>query len=607
MHEKKSGVIRGMALLIVILIFVGHSLSLDFTQDDAFISYRYVENLVQGNGLVFNLGERVEGFTNFLWIIILSVFARLGLNIIVVSKILGVASGCITLILLYQLSRMFFPKKEWLLSLLPPLLLTASSAFAYWSISGLETSLFVMMVLLSVYLYLTRPMLWVISCAASALVRPEGALIFGVLLLHQAVSEKGELKKALKHLGAFVLLLFPFAVFKLVYYGDLLPNPFYAKTDLSLEYVRSGLEYFWQFLQHYGLWGLIYLLPLLLYRSLDSRSRLLLFLSLVYTLYIILVGGDVLKVHRFFLPILPALYLLLVICADRVSRWIKNRLRKSAILAFVLLGISALFYASPYTWIADARGAEKGLVEKMEFTAEYLNEHYPQRFTIALPTIGTLSYLLGERAEVIDMLGLVDRYIAKNPEKLPGIAATWKERKYNGRYVLSRDPDFILFSTGYKPSAPAERALFLHSKFRQNYFVLPVMKDKITYVPAYKRKGDYSGEDELFPDARFVDLFYEAVSLSMRGKHVAAIEKMNEVLGAGPTDYGLPYELIGMYYMELQDFQRAERYLKKALEVDDHTVFAHMYLVSIYKMQGREEEAAKERSKVHLYDPDFPW
>jgi len=281
--------------------------------------------------------------------------------------------------------------------------------------------------------------------------------------------------------------------------------------------------------------------------------------------------------------------------------------KKRLTLVFVLVAISSLYFVFPYKWIRDARGAEKGLVEKMEFTAEYLNEHYPENFTIALPTIGALSYLLGERAQVIDMLGLVDRYIPRHPEKIPGIAATWKERKYNSRYVLSRDPDFILFSTGYKPSAPAERALFLHSKFRQNYFVLPVMKDKTTYVPVYKRKGGFSGKDEVFEDARFVDMFYEAVSLSMRGRHMAAIEKMNEVIGAGPQDYGLPYELIGMYYMELQDFQRAERYLKKALEVDDHTVFAHMYLVSIYKMQGREEDAEKEKSKVYLYDPNFPW
>ena len=61
-----------LILLAIAIIFVIHCLSLDFTQDDAYISYRYAENFIQGNGLVFNPGERVEGYTNFLWIILLS-------------------------------------------------------------------------------------------------------------------------------------------------------------------------------------------------------------------------------------------------------------------------------------------------------------------------------------------------------------------------------------------------------------------------------------------------------------------------------------------------------------------------------------------------------
>lgn len=63
-----------MVLLLLVGIFVIHCLHLNFTQDDAFISFRYVSNFIQGNGLVFNAGERVEGYTNFLWIIILSIF-----------------------------------------------------------------------------------------------------------------------------------------------------------------------------------------------------------------------------------------------------------------------------------------------------------------------------------------------------------------------------------------------------------------------------------------------------------------------------------------------------------------------------------------------------
>ena len=78
-----------LILLTIIIIFAAQCLYFNFTQDDAFISYRYVKNFTSGNGLVFNSGERVEGYTNFLWIIVLSIFSELGLNIIVISKILG--------------------------------------------------------------------------------------------------------------------------------------------------------------------------------------------------------------------------------------------------------------------------------------------------------------------------------------------------------------------------------------------------------------------------------------------------------------------------------------------------------------------------------------
>ena len=43
------------------------------TQDDAFISFRYAENLANGQGLVFNPGERVEGYSNPLWTVLFAV------------------------------------------------------------------------------------------------------------------------------------------------------------------------------------------------------------------------------------------------------------------------------------------------------------------------------------------------------------------------------------------------------------------------------------------------------------------------------------------------------------------------------------------------------
>ena len=47
-----------------------------FLTDDAFISFRYVHNLLEGHGLVFNPGERVEGYSNFLWVLELAAIWR---------------------------------------------------------------------------------------------------------------------------------------------------------------------------------------------------------------------------------------------------------------------------------------------------------------------------------------------------------------------------------------------------------------------------------------------------------------------------------------------------------------------------------------------------
>ena len=93
----------------------------------------------------------------------------------------------------------------------------------------------------------------------------------------------------------------------------------------------------------------------------------------------------------------------------------------------------------------------------------------PTDFSVAASTIGVLSYKLpGHR--IIDLLGLTDSTIARHPEPaIAGIESSWRERGYNTPYVLASAPDYISFSTGVKPSAPAERALFLYPQFLDSY------------------------------------------------------------------------------------------------------------------------------------------
>jgi len=587
-------------LFLIIAIFVVHALSLNFTQDDAFISYRYVKNFINGHGLVFNPGERVEGYTNFLWIIILSIFARLGLDMIMVSKILGVLAGATTLFLIYQISLNIFKKRDWLFPLFAPLLLASNSAFAYWSISGLETAFFVMTVLLAVYFYLTNERLMIISSALSTLVRPEGVLVFGIIILHKFFFKKDKLKNCLFSILGFILLLLPFLIFKIYYYGNLLPNPFYAKTGFSLEYVKAGLAYFWLFLKHYGLWGVLYLIPIPFYKELEVKGKLVILIVYIYTLYIIIIGGDVLQAHRFFLPLLPFLYLLFSFALMKLSLMLKNRV----IPIFVVIAFSFLTFFVPRNWIMSVRSAEIGLSSKMSKYAQGLRQSFGTNFTLAMTTIGVISYLTD--AKVIDMLGLTDPYVAKHPEKIPGLLSTWKEKKFNTQYLLSRNPDVIMFSTGIKPSAPAERALFLSSKFRENYYpyyFLGILENVLGVV--YKKKGEYTKKNEIFPDARFVNLYNEAINLQHQNDLRTCLDKLKEILEVGPKDFARVYEEISRCNFLMGNTEECKKYAQKAVEMDDYCTMAHILLHEIYLREKDTTEALQEREKILSHNPEM--
>jgi hypothetical protein len=612
-------------LLAMLGVFVVHSLSLDFTQDDAFISYRYVKNLVNGHGLVFNPGERVEGYTNFLWIIILSIFGHLGLNVVLVSKILGIASGCVTLLLLYELSILLLDRQDklrnqeegtnfvadirpeggtpqgWVFALFPSLLLTSNSAFAYWSISGLETTFFVMVVLLSVYLYFTDERLMIISSAVSGLIRPEGVLVFAVLVLHKFLWKKDGLKQCLLFVVCFSSLLVPFLLFKVLYYGEILPNPFYAKTGLSLEYLKTGVTYLWLFLRHYGLWGALYLIPLAVYRDLRIGEKLMLLLPYIYTLYIIIVGGDVLRVHRFFLPIIPYLYVLFSLTLMRIRLMKRKRFVSPTILLSLAIVYSILTFFLPRQWIMNVRRTEIGFYRTMSEYSQILKQSFGTNFTLAVTTIGAISYLT--EAKVIDMLGLTDPYIAKHPQSIPGIHPTWKEKRFNTQYLLSLDPDVIMFSTGIKPSAPAERALFLSSKFRKNYY--PYYFPGRTLYVVYKRKGDYQAKDETFSDARFVNLYNEVENLVWDGDLQTCLDKLKEISEIGPKDWARVYEFMSVCYLMMGNMKEGKKHALEAVEMDDYSIMAHMILREIYFVEGDSAAWLQEKEKILLHNPEM--
>ncbi len=581
----------GVVGVVLAALLVFQFFSFNVLQDDAFISFRYVRNFLDGHGLVFNIGERVEGYTNFFWIMLLAFLAKVGFPLIETARWAGVLAAIGTLGVALYAARRYYPERGWVWVIAAPFLLAANGALAYWAGSGLETALFTLLAAAAAATYFSRPAFSLLVLALATLTRPEGGLLAALFGIIGILLEQKSWKETLTFWGTLALLLLPYAVFKWFYYGSLLPNPFYAKTGFSAEYLQSGLAYVWLFMQHYGGYGLFIILPFLFWKKLSTFSRFSFLVFTGYTLYLILIGGDVLKAHRFFVPILLFLYLPLV---DAAYQFMEKWPRQKTVFAVALLLIGLSSYRFPKSYLDLTAIQERGLVEKMENLAR-LFVQYDYAKSFATSTIGAFSYYVGNR-RVIDMLGLTEREIARNPEKIEGLVSSWKEKHFNARYLLSQKPEAVIFSTELKPSSPAERALFLYPEFRQNYRLEYLFGSGQLSI-FYRKFKEYSGASGPDQPARFANLVNEGLNFTKVDNGKAA-RMLYEAISTGGKDCPALHLMTG-YLFSLAGFpESSEVYLKKGLAMDGGGSIGQWYYSVFLNEEKRFPEALQHLSSM---------
>lgn len=576
-----------LGIVIAAAYFIYNARSLWFTQDDAFISYRYAQNALDGHGLVFNIGERVEGYTNFLWVVWLMFCGLVGIDFDPAAKALGLASGIGMIVLGGLLARHAWRQihdkgAEWA-GLAGALIVGVNGSVAYWSVSGLETAFFGFLLTLSVWLWIRESPLTPVVFALATMTRPEGGLVWLLLTGCEYITTR-DWRRTLKLLVLTAILLAPFGMFKLLYYGYLLPNPFYAKTGLAWEYVQSGLEYAWLFLQHYMLYGFMLIPVAFALWKLPGRAKRIPIVFLVYSLYIIVVGGDVLRPNRFFVPLIPLMAAAIMGGEAWLPQWFrrsKYQYLPTIIVVGILLSVSVRL---PRDILTSTRNLELGLIQKMTTIADYLRQIESEPRTLAVSTIGKVSFDL-PGWQVIDMLGLTDSTVARHPETIPGNVTSWRERNFNAGYVLSRDPDWVLFSTGHKPSAPAERALILHSKYRQNYYTV-LFPTPQRMLAIHRRKGPFNGTDEVWPDIDLAHKMNAAYNQFIRSDMQASLKSMFDWKAASPPDWAEPDAGIATIYLQMGREDSALAYANRALAIDSFSVNAWQTIASIGVAHG---------------------
>ncbi len=403
--------------------------------DDAYISYRYARNLIDGHGLVFNPGERVEGYSNLLYVLLMAPAIRFGGpdRVFAVSVGLNLLFAAIALLQLFGFAReRLGGPRAGLAALLFALCPSLWVAVA----SGLETPL-VLCLQVGIWIAAERVArdgggrqagLLAGLSVLSVLARADGFLTPSLAVLFLVL--RGRRQAALAVAAVSGATLAAVIAWRLSYYGWPLPNTYYAKVaGPPLARIGAGLKQLSIVLFDTGLWLHVVALLWLLRRWVRGEAGRLpfsLLFSLAWIGYWVYVGGDVFH-DRFLLALFP-------------------------MGAFVLLALAPK-EVSVRTLAAIA--AAVALVQLAQMTDErfhYRSEHYDRwvllgRFlarahpgaTLAIDAAGKVPYVSGLRT--IDMLGLTDAHIA-HLEPAPGRLVVGHS-KHDAAYVLARRPDLI--------------------------------------------------------------------------------------------------------------------------------------------------------------------
>lgn len=447
--------------LLVLCLFLGTFLFWLIKKaplDDAYIYIRYAEQFAGGNGLVFNVGERVEGYSSFTWMVLLLFNTVLGFAPDLFLQYAALFFHLSTILLIWLFTKHFFKECP---RYLPTILYATLPAGALWAGLGLETALFTFMILFSLYCYLRytadsyqKVFVGLLFCL-TALTRPEGILLYAAFLVFEVGWSSVTSKKfCLKSVYPYALPLLLFLFFLLArhhYYDEWFPNTVYVKVGSGLRVWSRGFTYLTGAL-NYFLGAITLFLFVFLYGLVIRRDKAwwtTSWIALSMCVLAIMSGGNNWPYFRYALPLAP---LLLILFSEFISAGLKVsknftgawRIPVRVMLLFVLFLVPYRHQRDswqPLSMVSFVSGNEL-FRAYAQFHALLLTEALVDKHdAIALnPMPFTSSFFKGP---VIDMLGLVDKYIAHR--NLPMGIRTHSHEKGDGRYIMCRKPAIIKF------------------------------------------------------------------------------------------------------------------------------------------------------------------
>jgi arabinofuranosyltransferase len=442
-----SDVSRALAALLLLAVVLSRA----WVCDDAYITFRTLDNFMAGHGLRWNVDERVQTYTHPLWLLLHVPLRWLSGEVFYTTLAL---SGALSLAAFWVGSRLLVRQPAWRVwAAALPLLL--SQAFVDYATSGLENPLtFLLLALFGLRVLDDRgasPLALSLLAGAAALNRLDTILLFAPALA-VALWRAGRAALRPAALGFAPLALW--SLFGLLYYGSVLPNTRYAKlpANASLEWhLRNGSAYVVNLVERDPVSAALLAAGLALaagsalawaagrVEERPPRGAALLGLGVLgYCAYAVAIGGDFMQGRFFAAPVFGAALVLWSALpapgARAPERWVA-----AGLAVAVLLGVRALspggsstapsgidderaFYADTNSLAAALAGGGPGrhLFAVQGATARARAEALARsgsrdRYVVAASSVGMLGYFAGPDVIVVDSMALTDPLLARLP------------------------------------------------------------------------------------------------------------------------------------------------------------------------------------------------
>lgn len=419
-------------ILSVMLCFVVYcAVSFDMINlpiDDVYISLRYVWNFIHGNGLTFNPGEYVEGYSNPTWVLLLSFFAKIlsvgsKYELIVINRIISFIVLFLAYLFFYKNFRIFI--KDKLISSLFLLLLCANYPLNSYALAGMETPVVLLFLALFFYYYnryitqKSRTAVYIsgLFLGLLSISRPEGIIYIAAFILSIFIYEnRFEKLSLLKSVGKSfslsyisIIIFVLFIIFRIFYYGELMPNTAAAKNFFTPETFIRGAQYILAgvFL---GLGGFLSLLIFHINKTSYSKYKqtyiLIDIVILAQSSFILYTGWDWMVSFRFVLPLLPLILMVIFLSV--------NFQRKHLILILLIVLIPQTYFQryfirsnwSRLSGFSEVRFVSTGYKD----VGVFLNKIKKPGDLMLIQEGGYVPFATDIRT--VDLCGLTDKHIA---------------------------------------------------------------------------------------------------------------------------------------------------------------------------------------------------